>query len=92
MVRVAITLLHGKGSRRPRLRRAEKLLLRAADRGDAEAWLWLGLKRDFFDGGTKWKEAAHWYRRAARAGQVTAMVNYGRCLEVGLGIRPPRSD
>ncbi len=72
--------------------RAEQLLQRAAARRDPEAALWLGLKRDFWDGGLRWKEAARWYSRAARAGIVDAMVNYGVCLERGLGVaRDPKA-
>jgi TPR repeat protein len=48
--------------------------------------LWLGLKRDF-DDGARWPEAARWYAIAARGGNVHAMVNYGVCLERGLGVR-----
>jgi hypothetical protein len=33
-------------------------------------------------------EALRWYRRAADAGEVTAMINIGGLHEAGLGVRP----
>ncbi len=66
---------------------AERLLQRAYRGGDRHAALWLGWKRDLFDPGDRWKEAARFYALAAEAGLVDGMINYGVCLERGLGVR-----
>lgn len=69
------------------LTRAERLFRQAAKLGSADAAHWLGLKRDFFDKGNAWLEAARWYRKAAEGGVADAAFNLAVCYERGLGVR-----
>ena len=66
---------------------AERWLLRAAEQGDTEAQLWLGVAYDLdWFGTVDVQEAIKWYRKAAEGGNPDAQVKLGQKYEDGDGV------
>ena len=67
---------------------ATRLIIRAAERGDAEAQLQLGHQYELGMGVTRDNtEAARWYRQAAEQGLAEAQTRLGTMYDFGLGVR-----
>jgi|SRR6267154_30568 len=62
-------------------------MLRAAEQGDTEAQLWLGVayEENWF-GTTDEKEALKWYQKAAESGNPDSQVELGQKYEDGEGV------
>lgn len=69
-------------------------LRKKAEAGDAQSMFQLG--NEYFYGSAKIKRnhtlAAFWFQRAASAGVVDAMFNYGVCLDRGFGVKQNRYE
>ncbi len=70
-----------------KLSEAEKKYLAAAEKGDAEAQLFLGVCYHDGDGVEKdLKQAVYWYRKAADQGDASAQFFLGLCYYTGDGV------